>query len=138
MNKTLDEIKKRLEELKKYRDGRIIGFPGSEPLPIAMEAFTYSMAFNPNAIMLHFKGYPLEKTSEEKESGAFAPINTMEVELLMWITSLLYGEKGKSIEQVVEDWKNEKPVWGYMTGGGDRKQYLCFMGCEKLFSEEIS
>jgi len=134
---TMDEIKKLLNKVKKYHDGEILGFPGSVPLEIAKEAFNLAMEINSNAIMLHFKGKSLEETSGGKESEAFAPIYQMEIELLMWITVLFQGEKGKTLKEIKEEWK-DKNVWGYMTSGGDRKQYFCFVGCEKLFSAEIS
>jgi len=138
---TMDEIKKLLDGVKKYSDGKILGFPGSETLPVAREAFNIAMKLNSNAINLHFRGKICEerKGEKEKESIAFAPIHQMERELLAWLTMLLYkqGNTYRTIEKVVKDCKDYQDVWGYMTGGGTESNIFALWVARNYFQEKF-
>lgn len=93
-----------------YRDELIIGFPGTEPDPISVEAFTRFLSRHPNNICTH--------TSGESEKG-FAGTQTLEKESVLMVGDLLGSES----------------VDGYITPGGTESNIVgMLLGRERLLS----
>lgn len=138
---TMDEIKRQLDRLKKYRDGKILGFPGSEPLTIAREAFSYAMEFNPNAIGLHY-GKIQQERERDRESEVFGPIHEMECHVLRWLAELLYEKDGNN-KQSGEGNKessgegNKDRIWGYITSGGTESNIFSLWVARNYFQQKF-
>lgn len=93
-----------------YKEGLIIGFPGTEPDPISVDAFERFLPRHPNNICTH--------TSGESEKG-FVGTQTLEKESVFMVGDLL----------------GSKSVDGYITPGGTESNIMgILLGRERLLS----
>lgn len=115
----MQELHKRVRQLRDYWDGKIFGFPGTCPDLMALEAFRMFTALNPNNIGTHTRQAP----SANREKGAFTGTHDLEREVIYALATLL-SDSSLDVESEID---------GYIASGGTEANYMgLWVGRNKL------